>query len=57
MEHSYPSDITREQFKIIMPILEGARKKTRPREVDLYDVFCEVLYVVKVQTHDGLLGR
>ena len=47
MEHKYPSDITREQFEIIKPILEGARKKTKPRVVDLYDVFCGVLYVLK----------
>ena len=47
MEHSYPSDITREQFEIIRPILENARKKTKPRTVDLYDVFCGVLYILK----------
>lgn len=43
----YPSDITREQFEKILPMLELARKKTKPRKVDLYDVFCGVLYVVK----------
>ena len=47
MYHSYPSDITREQYEIIRPILESVRKKTRPREVDLYDVFCGVLYILK----------
>lgn len=47
MRHSYPSDISREQFAIILPILEKARKKTRPRTVDLYEVFCGVLYVLK----------
>ena len=46
-DHGYPSDITREQFEIIRPILESARKKTKPREVDLYDVFCGVLYILK----------
>ena len=45
--HSYPSDITREQFEIIRPILESARKKTKPRVLDLYDVFCGVLYILK----------
>lgn len=44
---SYPSDISREQFEKIRPLLEGARKKTRPRELDLYEVFCAVLYVLK----------
>ena len=47
MSHSYPSDITREQFDVIKPILESARKTTRPRSVDLFDVFCAVLYVLK----------
>ena len=46
-DHSYPSDITREQFEIIRPILESARKKTKPRVLDLYDVFCGVLYILK----------
>ncbi len=45
--HQYPSDITREEFEEIREDLEGAKKRTRPRKVDLYDVFCAVLYVVK----------
>jgi len=44
---SYPSDISREQFAKIEPILEKARKKTKPRELDLYDLFCGILYVLK----------
>ena len=47
MSHSYPSDITRERFDLIKPILESARKKTHPRIVDLFDIFCAVLYVLK----------
>ena len=39
MSHSYPSDITREQFAQILPLLESARRRTKPRTVDLYDVF------------------
>ena len=46
MRTEYPSDISREQFAQIQPILESARKKTKPRTVDLYDVFCAVLYVL-----------
>ena len=41
----YPSDITREQFETIRPSLEAARMVTKPRKVDLYDVFCGLLYV------------
>jgi transposase len=47
MKHNYPSDINAEQFERIRPILEQARKKTRPRTVDLHHVFCGVLYVLK----------
>ncbi len=47
MYHNYPSDINREQFEIIRPDLENAKKKTKPRKIDLYDVFCAILYVLK----------
>ena len=45
MRAIYPSDITREQFEVIRPILE--RKRTRPASYDLYDIFCVVLYLLK----------
>ncbi|MBI4067850.1 IS5 family transposase [Candidatus Kaiserbacteria bacterium] len=44
---AYPSDISRAQFKRIRPILERSRKKTKPRELDLYDVFNALLYITK----------
>jgi transposase len=47
MRHRYPSDISRDQFEQIRPLLESARKKTAPRKVDLYDVFCAVLYLLR----------
>lgn len=47
MRKQYPSDISREQFENIKDILEGARKKTKPRRLDLYEVFCAVLYILK----------
>jgi transposase len=43
----YPSDVSREQFELIRPILESARKQTKPRSLDLYEIFCGVLYVLK----------
>jgi len=43
----YPSDINRAQFETIRPLLEGVRKRTMPRTVDLYEVFSAVLYVLK----------
>lgn len=45
--HNYPSDISREEFEVIREELENAKKKTKPRRLDLYDIFCAVLYVVK----------
>jgi transposase len=45
MRESYPSDISRDQFEKIRSMLEGLRKKTKPRKLDLYDVFCGVLYI------------
>ena len=47
MRRVYPSDLSREQYEVIRELLEGARKKTKPRQVDLYEVFCAVLYVLK----------
>ena len=52
MSHCYPSDISREQFVRILPTLESARRRTKPRTVDLYEVFlyevfCGVLYLLK----------
>ena len=43
----YPSDINREQFESIRALLEGVRKRTKPRTVDLYEVFNAVLYLLK----------
>ncbi len=47
MSHSYPSGISREQFALILPTLESGRRRTKPRTVDLCDVFCGALYVLK----------
>lgn len=46
MRKSYPSDVSREQFESIRPFLDDLRKATRPRKVDLYDVFCAILYIL-----------
>jgi transposase len=43
----YPSDIGREQFETIRPLLESVRKRTKPRTVDLHEIFNAVLYVLK----------
>lgn len=57
MRESYPSDVSREQFEKIEPMLLKARKVTRPRQLDLYDVFCAVLYVLKSGCQWRMLPR
>jgi transposase len=47
MRKSHPSDISREQFEVIRPLLESARKKACPQQVELYEVFCSVQYLLK----------
>jgi len=44
---AYPSDPSRAKFELISPLLEQARKRTKPRSVDLYEVWCGVLYVLR----------
>ncbi|MGA3275848.1 hypothetical protein ACA626_16240, partial [Lactiplantibacillus pentosus] len=39
---NYPSNISRQQFELIRPDLEAARRSTRPRKYDLYELFCAV---------------
>jgi len=57
MREPYPSDINREQFEAIREILESARKTTKPRKVDLYDIFCAILYVLKSGCQWNMLPR
>ncbi len=47
MHKNYPSHVTKEQFENIKSILENSKKKTKPRSLDLYEVFCAILYVLK----------
>ena len=44
MRICYPSDITREEFEVIRCSLETAKKETRPQVIDIYDIFCAILY-------------
>ena len=57
MRKKYPSDISQMQFEKIRPLLEAARKKTRPRIIDLYEVYCAVLYVLKSGCQWRMLPR
>jgi transposase len=42
----FASDVPRDQFEQVRPMLEAARRRTRPRKHDLYDVFCAVMYFI-----------
>ena len=44
---AYPSDISRTQFEAIRPVLENFRRRTKPKTIDLYDIYCAILYVTK----------
>jgi hypothetical protein len=43
----YPSHVTWMQFERIQPKLESVRRHMKPRTLDLYKVFCAVLYVLR----------
>ena len=45
--HNYPSDVSREEFEIIRADLESVKKTTKPRQLDLYDIFCAILYIIR----------
>jgi transposase len=47
MRKSYSSDISRDQFDLISGILGEVKVETKKREVDLYDVYCAILYRLK----------
>lgn len=47
MRKKYPSDIRKEAFEQIRPLLESVRKRTKPPKIELYEVFCGVLYLLK----------
>ena len=44
---SIPGRFSREKFETILPLLQSVRKRTKPTMVDLYEVFCAVLYLLK----------
>jgi len=54
---SYPSDITREQFEVIRARLESFRGRTKPRTLNLYDIFCGILYVLKSACQWSMLPK
>ena len=43
MRVAYDSDISREKFEEVAPLLQSVRRRTKPTTVDLYKVSCAVL--------------
>jgi hypothetical protein len=43
----YASDVSRERFAEIEPLLRSVRRRTKPTRLDLYEVFCAVLYLLR----------
>lgn len=44
------SEPSQNDFERVRPLLEGARKTTRPKIHDTYDVFCAVLFILKTDS-------
>ena len=57
MREPYASDISREKFEEILPVLRSVRKRTKPTTVDLYEVFCAVLYLLRSGCQWRMLPR
>ena len=47
MRKSYASDISKERFEEIRLLPQNVRRRTKPTTVDLYEVFCAVLYLLR----------
>ena len=47
MRKTYASDISPEKFEQIRPLLQSVRRRTKPTRVDLSEVFCAVLYLLR----------
>ena len=46
MSTQYPSNLTREQFAVIEPMLSKAKSGGHKREVDLFEIINTILYVL-----------
>ena len=53
----YASDISREKFAQIEPLLRSVKRRTKPPKVDMYEVFCAVLYLLRTGCQWRFLPR
>jgi len=47
MRTKHASDISKEKFSEVEPLLRSVRRSTKPTTIDLYEVFCAVLYLLR----------
>ena len=47
MRKTYVSDISREKFEEIHLLMQSVRRRTKPRTMDLHEVFCAVLNLLR----------
>ena len=47
MTKSYASDEGQKKFEEIWLLLQNVHRRTKPTTVDLYEVFCSVLYLLR----------
>ena len=47
MTKSYASDEGQKKFEEIWLLLQNVHRRTKPTTVDLYEVFCAVLYLLR----------
>lgn len=47
MRKTDASEVSREKFQEILPLLQSVRRRTKPITGDLYEVFCAVLYLLR----------
>lgn len=47
MRKHYASDLSREKFDTFLPLLQSVRMRTQLTTVDLHEVFCAALHLLK----------
>ena len=57
MRNRYASDVSQEKFEEIRPLLQSVSRRTKPATVDLYEVICAVLYLLKSGCQWHMLPR
>ena len=57
MKKRCASDISKKKFEEIRLLLQSVRRRTKPATVDMYEVFCAVLYLLRTGCQWRILPR